>query len=122
METLYFTLGVLTVLVILGVVGMLMVWKKAANAAEEAHSVWNGIDSLNRDLGKEIEKVFNYADKLQKETKEDLSEIHRRIDSSEMNLNAELNEFQKIMDSRLDKFENRLTKIFEDGCKPVQEK
>jgi exonuclease VII small subunit len=122
METLYFTLGVLTVLVILGVVGMFMVWKKAANAAKESCSLWDGIDSLNRDLGCEIEKAFDYANKLHKETGEDLSEIHRRIDSSEMNLNAELNEFQKIMDSRLDKFENRLTKIFEDGCKPVQEK
>lgn len=122
METLYFTLGVLTVLVMFGVVGMFMVWKKAANAAEETHSIWNGIDSLNRDFGKDIENVSDYADKLQQETKEELSEIHRRINSSEINLNAELNEFQKIMDSRLDKFENRLTKIFEDGCKPVQEK
>lgn len=122
METLYFALGVLTVLVLLGVVGMLMVWKKTANAVEEARSLWDGIDSLNRDLGHELEKAFKYADKLNQNLEDEVKEIHRRIDSSEMNLNAELTEFQKIMDSRLDKFENRLTKIFEDGCKPVQEK
>jgi hypothetical protein len=122
METLYFTLGVLTVLVILGVVGMFMVWKKAAGAAEESRSIWGGIDSLNRDLGHEIRGGIVYADELHKHTENDMSEIHRRIDSVEINLNGEFNEFQKIMDSRLDKFENRLTKIFEDGCKPVQEK
>lgn len=122
METLYFTLGVLTVLVILGVVGMFMVWKKAAKTADETASVWSGVDSLNRDLGQEIGNIKNYVDQIDQHNQHNISEIHRSIDSVERNLNGELNEFQKIMDSRLDKFENRLTKIFEDGCKPVQEK
>ena len=120
METLYFTLGVLTVLVILGVVGMFMVWKKAANAAEELHSLWDGIDSLNRDLGQETNKLINYADELHEHVKNDMTEIHRRIDSVEINLNVELNEFHKVLDSRLDKFENKLTNIFENRGKPVQ--
>jgi peptidoglycan hydrolase CwlO-like protein len=115
METLYFALGVLTVLALVGVVGLLMVWKKAENALEKSHSTWDGIDSLSNDLGKEIDKLNRSIDDRIKDT-------YENINALEQNLNSELNEFQKNMDSRLDKFENRLTKIFEDGCKPVQEK
>lgn len=115
METLYFTLGVFTVLVILGVVGMFRVWKKAAKTAEETASIWSGINSLSNDLGKEI-------DGLNRTISDEIKEVYETVHAVERNLDGELNEFQKIMDSRLDKFENRLTKIFEDGCKPVQEK
>jgi hypothetical protein len=114
METLYFTLGVLTVLVILGVVGMFMVWKKAANAAEEFRSVWDGIDSLANDVGKESENIHRRLDN-------ELQSVERNCNSIDKNMDGKVEEIYRTLDSRLDKLEARLTKIFEDGCKPVQE-
>lgn len=126
METLYSILGILIgmlmVLITLGIVGMVTVWKKAVNTAKEIGFVWKGIDSLNRNLDSDIKSTTEYADRLHTNTEEDVKEIRRQVNSIEIDFNRELEEFQKILDSRLDKFENRLTKIFEDGCKPVQEK
>lgn len=115
METLYFTLGVLTVLVLLGVVGMLMVWKKAANAAEEARSLWEAIDSLAVDLA-------NAATDIHRRIDDELTKVSYNCDSIDKNLDGKVEEIYRTLDSRLDKLENKLTKIFEDGCKPVQEK
>lgn len=114
METIYFVLGVLTVLVALGVVGVFSVWKKAASAADEAHSVWGGIDSLNNDLGREIERLHQHVDITRKELNNDMNDIHLRIDQ-------EFNELYRNLDSRLDKLEDRLLKMYLEGCEPVKQ-
>jgi ribosome-associated translation inhibitor RaiA len=115
METLYFALGVLTVLALVGVVGLLMVWKKAAEAAKENESLWDGIDSLANDLAKEVENIHRRLDS-------ELQSVEHNCSSIDKNLDGKVEEIYRTLDSRLDKLEKRLTKIFEDGCKPVQEK
>jgi len=115
METLYFALGVLTVLVVLGVVGLLMVWKKAASSVDETRSLWDGIDSLANDLAKESENIHRRIDR-------ELQSVEHNCNSIDRNMDGKIEEIYRIMDSRLDKLEQRLTKIFEDGCKPVQKK
>jgi len=115
METLYFALGVLTVLVVIGVVGLLMVWKKSASVEESIKSLWDGIDSLANDVGKESENIHRRIDS-------ELQSVEHNCNSIDKNLDGKVEEIYRIMDSRLDKLEKRLTKIFEEGCKPVQEK
>ena len=115
METLYYVLGVLSALIIIGVAGMFSVAKKANAAAEETQSLWDGIDDLNNDIGKNIDHIERHIDKVQ-------DEFDHRMDSIDKNLHGEIEEIYRVMDSRLDKLEQRLTKIFEDGCKPVQKK
>lgn len=115
MEILYFTLGVSAVLVIFMIVGMFIVWKKAVKNAIATTSIWNGIDSLNSDLGQELNRLnLNVDNKIK--------EVHESVNAIEQNLNGEFNEFQKIIDYRLDKFEIRLTDFFNDECKPTQKK
>jgi len=108
METLYFMLGVLTVLAVVNVVGLVSVWKKASSNADETGSVWTGIDSINRDLGTEIKNVQN--------------EIEERVNFLDRDLNEQITEIHRIIDSRLDKLEDRLTKMYNEGCKPAKEK
>jgi septation ring formation regulator EzrA len=115
METLYFALGVLTVLVVIGVVGLLMVWKRSTLVEESIQSLWDGIDSLANDVGKESENIHRRLDN-------ELQSVERNCDSIDKNMDGKVEEIYRTLDSRLDKLEKRLTKIFEDGCKPVQKK
>jgi len=115
METLYFALGVLTVLIIIGAVGLLMVWKKAASSADEKNSLWEAINSLANDLGKEVENIHRCIDN-------ELQSVERNCNSIDKNMDKKVEEIYRTLDSRLDKLERKLTKIFEEGCKPIQKK
>jgi predicted PurR-regulated permease PerM len=115
METLYFALGVLTVLVVLGVVGLLMVWKKAASTVAENISIWDGIDSLANKLAEEVKDIHRRLDGGLESLEHNCSFIDKEV-------NGKVKEIYSTLDSRLDKLEGRLIKMFEEGCKPVQKK
>lgn len=103
METIFFILGVLMVLVICGIIGTFITWKKAFNAYDEAHSVWDGIDALNNDLGgsvKNLEEAIHYTS----------DDIKKMIETTDSRVDAEIDELYKHIDSRFDKFETRLMK------------
>ena len=99
-EMLYLILGIVIGLTAVGIIGIVNMRKQISSAEEDIKTVWNGIDSLNTDLGKEIDNIHRI---LNDELHLKNIEIHREIDS------------------RIDRLENRLTKMFNDGCKPVQD-
>lgn len=115
MEILYFALGVLTVLFILGVVGTVWAYRKLNTNSQSIRDAWEALDSHSRDIEIKLNDLREFADR-------EVKNMFDHSDHINTTLNRELDEINKSLDSRLDKFENRLKKIFEEGCKPVQEK
>jgi hypothetical protein len=108
MEILYYALGVVTVLFIFGIVGTVWAIRKIITTESNLHSIVEALDLIE----KHTDQNFNIL----------RSDFEKRFDETDRTLNDDINDINKSLDSRLDKFENRLTRIFEDGCKPVQEK
>jgi len=94
METLYFTLGILTVLVIIGVVGVVKVWNKVS-----------ALSLIERDLTDHINEI---ADDVNDELGKMHDELHNRMDQLERDFQGEASEIVSMMDSRFDKFENKV--------------
>jgi|LakMenEpi03Aug12_release.lakeMendotaPanAssembly.Ray.scaffolds.fasta_scaffold706769_2 hypothetical protein len=115
METFYFMLGGLTVLTFVCVVGLVSMLKQIKTLSLEKDQLWNAIDNLNRDLGTDIERVHNHVN-------EAINDMNIRIDVTDRELNDQLFEVNRSIDSRLDKLENRLINMYNEGCKPVKEK
>ena len=94
METLYFTLGILSALIVLGVIGIVRVWNKVSGLSVAKSDLEDYIGDVADDMSSELEKLHQ----------------HFETETSHMDkeLRVELEELQKYFDSRLDKLENKI--------------
>lgn len=99
METFYFTLGVLSVLIIIGIFGMVKVWNKISKIEFNTSDIEDYIGDTADDLSEELEKLHSHYE----------NEISR-LDSE---FREESEELGKMIDSRFDKYDNIVTKRFE---------
>ena len=128
MEIVYFVLGVVTVLLVLGVVVIVRVGTLVKKLKEEVQFLERGsqnvTDGLHRRIDEEIRELkVQIKDTLDfiGDTNDVLNhrldnEVHRRIDDDVRELNSRINfnerEFFSQLDSRLDKLESKLTDKF----------
>ena len=102
MEIVYFVLGIVAVLLVLGVVVIVKVSKKVNELTSLIGSVERQIDDVHRriddenlELASHIKETLNVID--------DIKDIlHKRIDD-------EVKDIVSMVDSRLDKLENKIT-------------
>jgi len=67
----------------------------------------------------EDESLSDLLKQLQNEVKDLELNVHKYVDNIYRDTDDKFNNFDRGLDSRLDKMENRLHTIYEDGCKPV---
>ena len=116
MEIVYFSLGVVTVLLVLGVVVIVRVGTLVKELKEKVRDLERGtqdvavdlhrrIDDENRELASHIKETLNVIDDikdvLHKTIDDAAKDIYQRIDEVE-------NYLEKQLDSRLDKLENKI--------------
>lgn len=80
---------------------------------ELIREVQDEVKDIHDEIRQQIDGVYRSLDAETKRTVDIITSI-----SSEQNQMRE--EMNRNLDSRLDKFENRLTKINSDGCEPVK--
>jgi hypothetical protein len=128
MEVVYFVLGVVSVLLVLGVVVIVRVGTLVKELKEEIQFLERGsndvADGLHRRIDEEVRELkVQIKDTLDfiGDTNDVLNhrldnEVHRRIDDDVRELNSRINfnerEFFSQLDSRLDKLESKLTDKF----------
>lgn len=113
METFYFTLGIITALLVVGGVVILLVWRKSEKTSNDLGYVQELISSSNNRVDREIES-------LNRELDTEINHVMLEVEEKIKSINTDISEIYKTIDSRHDKLESRLLKIFEDGCKPAQ--
>ena len=82
--------------------------------------VW--VSSNKKEITKikeEDSELLEYLKVLQNEVKDLELKVHKYVDNIYRDTEDKFNNFDRGLDSRLDKMENRLQKMNEDGCKPV---
>lgn len=102
MEIIYFTLGILSILMVIGILALLRLWKNTSISMEDTMSVWEGIDHLNNDLGNEINLIRKLIDEHRRDTEDQVNTLHN-------NLNAEVNEIHQAINLRLNMIEEGLS-------------
>ena len=128
MEIVYFVLGVVTVLLVLGGVVIVRVGTLVKKLKEEvqflergsndvADGVHRRIDEEIRELKVQIKDTLDFIGDTNDVLNHRLdNEVHRRIDDDVRELNSRINfnerEFFSQLDSRLDKLESKLTDKF----------
>ena len=70
-------------------------------------------------IKEEDSELLEYLKVLQNEVKDFELKVHKYVDNIYRDTEDKFNNFDRGLDSRLDKMENRLQKMNEDGCKPV---
>ena len=70
-------------------------------------------------IKQEDSELLEYLKVLQNEVKDLELKAHKYVDDIYRNTEDKFNNYDRGLDSRLDKMENRLQKMNEDGCKPV---
>lgn len=103
METLYFVLGMLSVVTLLAVVGMVMTANKMRKLTQELdilktlignendelhsefakleHRMGNALDEAEKLIDKKEDDLIRYTDKLHSKHEDDLNELYRYVDS-----------------------------------------
>lgn len=116
MEIVYFVLGVVTVLLVLGVVVIVRVGTLVKELKEEVQFMERGSQDVANDVHRRID---NEVRDLQLQLKDALDFIgdtkdilHRRIDEEIREVQSNIDENEKdvlsLLDSRLDKLENKI--------------
>ena len=86
MEAFYFTLGILTVLIIMGAVGIVSIWNKVSNIENTREDLEDYICDTADDFNTELDKVTNY--------------IENQLSGLEKDVNAESEELGNVIDSK----------------------
>lgn len=111
METLYFTLGiasvVVTVIAVVAVWAMFRVAKLSQTIQELERSVNDGLNSAHRDITMVDKTIMNSIDRDNREIDARFNEIsretHLRIDSLQVQIDNAVTELYRHVDSRVDK-------------------
>ena len=123
MEIVYFVLGVVTVLLILGVVVIVKVGTQVKELKENVQYLERGSKGADIDLHRRIEDEVRELKTQLKEAVsiiQDTSDVlHRRIDDEVRELQSNINENERdvlsLLDSRLDKLENKIKQQLPKG-------
>jgi len=102
MEIIYFILGVLSILMTIGIIALLILWKRTSLSMKDTMSVWQGVDCLNNDLGNEIDLIRKLIHEHRKDAEDQVNTLHN-------NLNAEVNEIHRAINLRLNTIEEGLS-------------
>ena len=102
MEIIYFILGVLSILMTIGIIALLILWKRTSLSMKDTVSVWQGVDGLNNDLGNEIDLIRKLIHEHRKDAEDQVNTLHN-------NLNAEVNEIHRAINLRLNTIEEGLS-------------
>lgn len=93
-----------------GLIG-LVVWVSVINKNQTNTSV---------KTKKTNDELFNSVSILREEVSRLKLDVHKYVDDIYRDTDARFSEVDRVMDSRLDKLENRLTKINDDGCETAK--
>ena len=123
MEEVYFVLGMITVLVVLGVMVVFTVKSKLKELEEDFRYSESGSQHVAVDLHRRIEDEVRELKIQLKEAVsiiQDTSDVlHRRIDDEVRELQSNINENERdvlsLLDSRLDKLESKIKQQLPKG-------
>ena len=131
MEIVYFVLGVVTVLLVLGVVVIVRVGTQVKKLEEEVQHLQRGsndvandlhnridndvhrrIDNEVRDLQLQFKDALDFIgdtkDVLHKRLDDEIREVHSTILQTHNRIDTEVKDILSMVDSRLDKLENKI--------------
>ena len=99
MEIFYYTLGILSVLVVIGIFGMVKVWNKISEIEFSGNDIEDYIGDTADDFSDELDKLQYFTE----------AEVERL----ERNFGAESEDLGKLIDSRVDTLNNHISKKLE---------
>ena len=99
MEIFYYTLGVLSVLITLGIFGMVKVWRRISEIEIFKDDIEDYIGDTADDFSDELDKLQYFTE----------AEVERL----ERNFGAESEDLGKLIDSRVDTLNNHISKKLE---------
>ena len=100
MEIFYYTLGILSVLIVIGIFGMVKVWNKISEIEFSGNDMEDYIGDTADDFSDELEKLQYFTE----------AEVERL----ETNFGAESEGLGRMIDSRIDNLHNTLSKKIEN--------
>jgi len=100
MEIFYYTLGVLSVLVITGIFGMVKVWNKISEIEFSGNDIEDYIGDTADDFSGELEKLQYH--------------FEAEVERLERNFGDESEGLSRLIDSRIDSLHNTLVKKIEN--------
>lgn len=106
MEIVYFVLGVVTVLLVLGIVVIVRVGTLVKELKEEVQFLERGSNDVANDIHRRIDDEIR---DLQTQLKDALDFIGDTKDVFHNRIDYEVKDILSLVDSRLDKLENKLT-------------
>lgn len=114
METLYFVLGMLSVVTLIAVVGMVMTANKMRKLTQEQdilkHLIGNENDQLHRDIAELEHRMGTALDEAEKLIDKKEDELIRYADQLHSKHEDDLNELYRYVDSRTDKMADGISK------------
>ena len=118
METLYFVLGMLSVVTLLAVGGMVMTANKTRKLTQELDIlktlIGNENDELNRELAKLEHHIGTALDEAEKRIDKKEDELIRYADQLHSKHEDDLNDLYRYVDSRTDKMADGFSKHIAD--------
>lgn len=93
METLYFTLGILTAFIIIGAIGIFKIWERTNTLSIDKEDLEDYIGDTADDLSNELEKLDDT--------------LNKKIQILEKCFEIESDELGKMIDARIKQFEQK---------------
>ncbi len=123
METVYFVLGVVTVLLILGIVVIVRVGTLVKELKETIQHLERGsndeVNNLHRRIEDEVRELRTQLKEASNIFQDTSDVLHRRIDDEVRELQSNINENERdvlsVLDSRLDKLESKIKQQLPKG-------
>jgi len=130
METIYFSLGIVTALVaillVIGVVMVVRLTKKQSNQEETINHIerynQEGRNDLVRDLDEIRREISNQFESVNRMIIQLNDEIRRDLENFDREAHRHIDELNKYVDSRFDKTIDNVSKLIADAYKQNEKK
>jgi hypothetical protein len=130
METIYFSLGIVTalvaVLLVIGVVMVVRLTKKQSNQEETINHIerynQEGRNDLVRDLDEIRREISNQFESVNRMIIQLNDEIRRDLENFDREAHRHIDELNKYVDSRFDKTIDNVSKLIADAYKRNEKK
>ena len=101
-----------------GLIG-LVVW---VSSIKKKHIKLSRVTKRNfKEIENKDDELLDLVRQLREQVKMLELDVHKYVDNIYRDTDERFQNVDRVIDSRLDKLENRLTKINEDGCEPVKQ-